>query len=49
MVAQVKASGDLLSQVKLANSLINNPSQHPYKEDINNWNTNEYWETRLSS
>jgi len=45
MVAQVKAAGDLLSQVKLANTLINDPSQHPYKEDINNWNTNEYWET----
>jgi predicted transglutaminase-like cysteine proteinase len=45
MVAQVKAAGDLVAQVKLANTLINNPAQHPYIEDINNWKTAEYWET----
>jgi predicted transglutaminase-like cysteine proteinase len=44
-VAQVKAAGALVAQARLANSLINNPSQHPYKEDITNWNVTEYWET----
>ncbi len=45
LVAQVKGAGDPMSQVKLANSLLNNPAQHPYIEDINNWGQQEYWAT----
>jgi predicted transglutaminase-like cysteine proteinase len=45
MVEQVKAAGDRMAQVKLANALINDPVQHPYIEDINNWAQQEYWET----
>jgi predicted transglutaminase-like cysteine proteinase len=45
MVAQVKAAGDLMAEIKAANSLINNPAQHAYTEDIKNWNAAEYWET----
>lgn len=45
MVAQVKAAGDLVAQAKAANALINDPAQHPYKEDIKNWNAAEFWET----
>jgi len=42
MVAEVKAAGDLVSQVKHANALIN---KHPYKEDIKNWEQTDYWAT----
>jgi predicted transglutaminase-like cysteine proteinase len=45
LVAQVKAAGDPMTQIKLANSLMNNPAQHPYIEDINNWGQTEYWAT----
>jgi predicted transglutaminase-like cysteine proteinase len=45
LVAQVKAAGDRDAQVQLANSLINDPAQHPYKEDVTNWNAADYWET----
>jgi predicted transglutaminase-like cysteine proteinase len=45
MVAQVKAAGDVPAQAKVANRLINDTSQHPYVEDINNWGVAEYWET----
>ncbi|HVT53162.1 MAG TPA: transglutaminase-like cysteine peptidase [Dongiaceae bacterium] len=45
LVAQVKAAGDPMAQIKLANSLMNNPAQHPYIEDINNWGVAEYWAT----
>ena len=45
LVAQVKAAGDPMAQIKLANSLMNNPAQHPYIEDINNWGQQEYWAT----
>lgn len=45
LVTEVKAAGDLMAQMKKANSLINDPAQHPYKEDSTNWKTDEYWET----
>jgi len=45
LVAQVKAVGDPMAQIKLANSLMNNPAQHPYIEDINNWGQTDYWAT----
>ena len=45
MVAQVKAAGDMVAQVKAANALINDTAQHPYTEDIKNWNAAEFWET----
>ncbi len=45
LVAQVKAAGDVVAQVKAANSLINDTAQHPYKFDFENWNADEYWET----
>ena len=45
LVAQVKAAGDPMAQIKLANTLMNNPAQHPYIEDINNWGQAEYWAT----
>jgi predicted transglutaminase-like cysteine proteinase len=45
LVAQVKAAGGPLDQVKKANALMNDPKQHPYIEDINNWGKQEYWAT----
>jgi len=45
LVAQVKAAGDPMAQIKLANALLNDPVQHPYIEDINNWGQTEYWAT----
>ena len=45
LVAKVKAAGDPMAQIKTANSLMNDPRQHPYIEDINNWGKNEYWAT----
>src|SRR5262249_18995673 len=42
MVAQVKAAGDLMAQVKLANSLVNS---HPYIEDMKNWGKADFWAT----
>jgi len=33
------------AQIKTANSLMNDPAQHPYIEDINNWGKTEYWAT----
>jgi len=45
MVARVKAAGDLMAEIKLANALINDPAQHPYVEDIANWKQQDYWET----
>jgi predicted transglutaminase-like cysteine proteinase len=45
MVANVKATGDVMAQMKKANSLINDPSQHLSKEDSANWKTDEYWKT----
>jgi predicted transglutaminase-like cysteine proteinase len=45
MVADVKAAGDLVAEVKRANALINDPAKHPYIEDINNWAKSEYWAT----
>jgi predicted transglutaminase-like cysteine proteinase len=45
LVAQVKAAGDPMAQVKKANALMNDPAQHPYIEDINNWGQTEYWAT----
>jgi predicted transglutaminase-like cysteine proteinase len=45
LVAQVKAAGDPMAQIKLANKLMNDPTQHPYIEDINNWGQQEYWAT----
>jgi predicted transglutaminase-like cysteine proteinase len=43
LVAQVKAAGDPMAQIKLANRLMNDPVHHPYIEDINNWGKQEYW------
>src|SRR4051812_563491 len=43
LVAQVKAAGDPIAQIKTANRLMNDPRQHPYIEDINNWGKTEYW------
>jgi predicted transglutaminase-like cysteine proteinase len=45
LVAQVKAAGDTMAQIKEANRLMNDPAQHPYIEDINNWGKTEYWAT----
>jgi predicted transglutaminase-like cysteine proteinase len=45
LVAQVKAAGDPMAQIKTANNLMNDPRQHPYIEDINNWGKTEYWAT----
>ncbi|HVO01949.1 MAG TPA: transglutaminase-like cysteine peptidase [Candidatus Cybelea sp.] len=45
LVAQVKAAGDPMAMIKEANRLINDPAQHPYIEDINNWGKPEYWAT----
>jgi predicted transglutaminase-like cysteine proteinase len=45
LVAKVKAAGDPMAQIKTANSLMNDPRQHPYIEDINNWGKTEYWAT----
>jgi predicted transglutaminase-like cysteine proteinase len=42
LVAQVKAAGNPMAMVKLANSLMN---AHPYIEDMPNWNQSEYWAT----
>jgi predicted transglutaminase-like cysteine proteinase len=45
LVAKVKAAGDPLAEIKTANTLMNDPAQHPYIEDINNWGKTEYWAT----
>ena len=45
LVAQVKAVGDPMGKIQLANKLLNNPAAHPYIEDINNWGQAEYWAT----
>jgi predicted transglutaminase-like cysteine proteinase len=45
LVAEVKAAGDTMAQIKKANSLMNDPAQHPYIEDINNWGLQDYWAT----
>jgi predicted transglutaminase-like cysteine proteinase len=45
LVAKVKAAGSPMAEIKLANSLMNDPAQHPYIEDINNWGQQEYWAT----
>jgi predicted transglutaminase-like cysteine proteinase len=45
LVAEVKAAGDPMSQIRKANDLMNNPAQHPYIEDINNWGKSDYWAT----
>jgi predicted transglutaminase-like cysteine proteinase len=45
LVAKVKAAGDPMAQIKIANQLMNDPLQHPYIEDINNWGKTEYWAT----
>jgi predicted transglutaminase-like cysteine proteinase len=45
LVAKVKAAGDPMAQIKTANNLMNDPKQHPYIEDINNWGKTEYWAT----
>jgi predicted transglutaminase-like cysteine proteinase len=45
LVAKVKAAGDPMAQIRAANTLMNDPAQHPYIEDINNWGKAEYWAT----
>jgi predicted transglutaminase-like cysteine proteinase len=45
LVAKVKAAGNPMAQIRAANSLMNDPAQHPYIEDINNWGKAEYWAT----
>jgi predicted transglutaminase-like cysteine proteinase len=45
LVAKVKSAGDPMAQIRTANSLMNDPAQHPYIEDINNWGKQEYWAT----
>jgi predicted transglutaminase-like cysteine proteinase len=45
LVAKVKAAGDPRAQIDTANRLMNDPAQHPYIEDINNWGKSEYWAT----
>jgi predicted transglutaminase-like cysteine proteinase len=45
LVAKVKAAGGPLAEIKAANALMNDPRQHPYIEDINNWGKTEYWAT----
>ena len=45
LVAKVKSAGDPMAQIKTANALMNDPKQHPYIEDINNWGKTEYWAT----
>jgi len=45
LVEQVKAAGDPMAMIKEANKLINDPAQHPYLEDINNWGKQDYWAT----
>jgi len=45
LVAKVKAAGDPMAQIREANNLMNDPRQHPYIEDINNWGKTEYWAT----
>jgi predicted transglutaminase-like cysteine proteinase len=45
LVAQVKAAGGVVAQLKTANALINNPARHPYKEDSTTWNAPDYFET----
>jgi predicted transglutaminase-like cysteine proteinase len=42
LVAQIKAAGDPMSQIKAVNSLIN---AHPYIEDMPNWGKEDYWAT----
>jgi predicted transglutaminase-like cysteine proteinase len=42
LVAQVKAAGDPMAQIRTANSLLN---KKPYIEDINNWGKTEFWAT----
>jgi predicted transglutaminase-like cysteine proteinase len=42
LVAQVKAAGDPMAQVRAANQLIN---AHRYIEDMPNWNRSDYWAT----
>jgi len=45
LVARVKAAGDVMAEMRMANTLINDTSAHPYTEDGANWKTDEYWET----
>jgi predicted transglutaminase-like cysteine proteinase len=42
LIAQVKAAGDSMSEIKMVNQLIN---AHPYIEDRPNWNKDDYWAT----
>jgi predicted transglutaminase-like cysteine proteinase len=42
LIAQVKAAGDPMAEVKRANELIN---ARPYIEDPPNWNKADYWAT----
>ena len=45
LVAKVKAAGDRMAMIRVANELMNDPVQHPYLEDINNWGQADYWAT----
>ena len=42
LVAQVKAAGDPMAQIRAANELIN---ARPYIEDMPNWTKGDYWAT----
>jgi len=45
LVAKVKAAGDRMAMIREANRLMNDPLQHPYLLDIDNWGKEEYWAT----
>jgi predicted transglutaminase-like cysteine proteinase len=45
LVDKVRTAGDSMAMIKEANRLMNDPVQHPYLEDINNWGKEEYWAT----
>ncbi|WP_395021348.1 transglutaminase-like cysteine peptidase [Dongia sp.] len=45
LVAKVRAVGNPMAMIKEANRLMNDPVQHPYILDIDNWGKDEYWAT----
>jgi len=45
LVAKVKSAGDRMAMIREANRLMNDPVQHPYLLDIDNWGKEDYWAT----
>jgi predicted transglutaminase-like cysteine proteinase len=43
LVAKVKSAGDRMAMIREANRLMNDPIQHPYILDIDNWGKEDYW------